>query len=527
MMRWPAIIPCLLAFGCAQVRDPQGGPQDRTAPMLVQAIPPDGSTHFQARRIVLRFDERIKLDRVRERLLISPAPIPAPEVVLGGSHEVHILLRGPLAPHTTYLFNIGESVADLTEGNAASGLTYVVSTGDHIDSLSIVGTVHDALSGAPASKVLVLAHVDGDTSNLAHGRPAYFTRSDSAGRYALPHMRAGSFRITALVDRNANYRYDLPSEEIAFGDSAVEAGGQGPALRMFRERATTQQASEVKVLPDRCWRLALARPSAGVTLRQLDRDDDPLTWAAEWNHERDTVLLWPSDTALLQGQRFVMLEDGLPVDTIVYRASGPMPYHPTLRSAEDPLTGRIHLMASRPLATHDTTRIRASVDSIVVASDGRIDTLDRRSFHFHAPPPTGTRLELLPGAFTDIYGATNDTTRIVLDPAAMDQTGSLKVQVRSDSSLIATAGPFILQLSDGQGRVVRRTTGPTLPFQAEWARLPAGTYALALVVDRDGDGRWTTGNWLSGDQPEEVLHQSGRIDLRAGWEQVITWLLER
>lgn len=526
MMRWPAILPCLLAFGCAQVRDPQGGPQDRTAPMLVQAIPPDGSTHFQARRIVLRFDERIKLDRVRERLLISPAPIPAPEVVLGGSHEVHILLRGPLAPNTTYLFNIGESVADLTEGNSASGLTYVVSTGDRIDSLSISGTVHDARSGAAAAKVLVLAHIDGDTSNLAHGRPAYFTRSDSAGRYTLPHMRAGSFRITALVDQNANYRYDLPSEDIAFGDSAVMAGSGGPALRMFRERATVQQASEVKVLPDRSWRLALARPSTGLTLRQLDREDDPLTWTAEWNHERDTVLMWPSDTALLQGQRFVMVEAGLPVDTIVYRASGRMPFHLSVRSAEDHLTGRTYLMASRPLASHDSTRIHARVDSVLHSPEGRIDTLDRRCFHFLAPLATGTRLELLPGAFTDIYGATNDTTRILLDPSAMDQTGSLKVQVRPDSTFSTTAGPFILQLRDGQGRVVRRTTGPVLPIDSEWPRLSAGAYTLELVVDRDADGRWTTGNWLSGDQPEDVLHQSGRIDLRAGWEQVITWALE-
>ncbi|HRQ83964.1 MAG TPA: Ig-like domain-containing protein, partial [Flavobacteriales bacterium] len=62
----------LLMAGCAQVKEPQGGPKDTAPPALLDASPAYGSTQFTGNRIVLRFDERVKLDRVRERLLVSP-----------------------------------------------------------------------------------------------------------------------------------------------------------------------------------------------------------------------------------------------------------------------------------------------------------------------------------------------------------------------------------------------------------------------------------------------------------------------
>lgn len=525
-MRWPILLVIAVAAGCAQVRDPQGGPQDKTPPRLLQAIPPDGSTNFTAQRIVLRFDERVKLDRVRERVLISPPLSPAPDVVLGRSNEVHILLRSPLAPNTTYLFNIGEAVADLTESNAASGLRYVVSTGPVLDSLQISGRVVEARSGAAAAKVLVLAHAVGDTSDLARGRPAYFTRSDSAGGFVLPYLRAGAYHITALVDKNANYRYDLPNEDIAFADSAMQAGGRGAELRLFRERPTTQQANEAKVQPDRSWRLALAKPSAGTTLQQLDRDGDHLTWTQEWNNDRDTVLLWPSDTAFLQGQHFALLDDGVAVDTIVYRASGKMPFNLSMRVESSGADGATVLRASRPLQRFDDQRARVLRDSTSMVLAGRIDSSDQRRFLFTQPPLPGSRLELLPGAFTDRYGGTNDTLRLAMDAESPEKSGTLILHIRTDTADRVVPGPWLLQLTDAQGRTVRQIATPQLPIVQTWTLLPAGSYQVALVLDRNGDGRWTTGNWRSGLQPEAVFHDPDRIDLRAGWEMDLHWVLK-
>ena len=90
-----------------------------------------------------------------------------------------IALRAPLAPNTTYTFNIGEAVTDITEGNAAAGLTYVISTGEVLDSLVLRGIVIDAFTDKPEPDVLVVLHSDTDTTGFISGRPAYFTLTDS------------------------------------------------------------------------------------------------------------------------------------------------------------------------------------------------------------------------------------------------------------------------------------------------------------------------------------------------------------
>ena len=80
MKRTFAAIAVLMLAACAQVRELQGGEKDTDAPVLLTAEPPNRTTHFISDRITLRFSERVKLDRVRDRLLVSPPLDKAPDV---------------------------------------------------------------------------------------------------------------------------------------------------------------------------------------------------------------------------------------------------------------------------------------------------------------------------------------------------------------------------------------------------------------------------------------------------------------
>ena len=62
---------------------------------------------------MLAFDERIRLDRVRNNLLISPPLEQLPEVRQARADRVVLDLTGPLSPKTTYVFNFGDAVVDL------------------------------------------------------------------------------------------------------------------------------------------------------------------------------------------------------------------------------------------------------------------------------------------------------------------------------------------------------------------------------------------------------------------------------
>ncbi|HMZ50295.1 MAG TPA: Ig-like domain-containing protein, partial [Flavobacteriales bacterium] len=130
MKRFHVAFLILLFAACAQTRELSGGAKDTIAPLLLSAEPPDGTVRFANDRITLRFNERVRLDRVRDRLLISPPLEKIPDVTIRAGQEVVIHLRAPLLPNTTYTFNIGDAVTDITENNSAAGLTYVVSTGN-------------------------------------------------------------------------------------------------------------------------------------------------------------------------------------------------------------------------------------------------------------------------------------------------------------------------------------------------------------------------------------------------------------
>lgn len=530
MMRSIApLLVALLLTACAQVRELHGGEKDTEAPVLLAAQPPNGTIHFQSERIVLRFNERVKLDRVRDRLLISPPLDRTPDVTVRGGEDVVIDLRAPLAPNTTYTFNIGEAVTDITESNAAGGLTYVISTGDFLDSLQMHGSVIDAFTDQPEPDMLVVLHADTDTAGFSRGRPAYFTRTDKQGGFVLRNLREGRYRIHALQDQNANFKNDLPNERVAFLDTRVHpVDSTAHVLRVFLPLASVQQVKEAVVQPERSWRLVFARPIDTLSLTSIDRTGGVLEWRQERNTTLDTILFWPSDTTLLSGQRFEVRDASGIIDTLTYRPARKMPFNldvKYLRGVED----RITFLASRPVRSIDQQKVIIHIDSNSITTDHietvlDIDTIDPRrlTLAMNLALDRKLALELLPGAVTDIYGGSNDTLRLAFGSVLPQETGDLRVNLTADS-LAPVTGPFFLQLLNSQGGVLRTLPVPALPFRADLPATPSGVYTLKLVRDEDGDGRWSTGSLREHRQPERVFRQGGEVNVRAGWEVVVDW----
>ena len=54
------------------------------------------------------------------------------------------------------MINFGKAIADVNEGNILNNFTYVFSTGPHIDSLSISGSVQNTLTGDKEKDVTVM-----------------------------------------------------------------------------------------------------------------------------------------------------------------------------------------------------------------------------------------------------------------------------------------------------------------------------------------------------------------------------------
>lgn len=523
-----AWLTALLIAGCAQVREITGGEKDTQGPSLVSATPPNGSIRFTGDRFVLRFDERVQVERPRNGLLVSPPMDPAPSIQVTGAREVEVRLRTTLTENTTYTFAIGEAVKDLTEGNRASGLNYVLSTGDWLDSLTISGTVSHAFTGASQDQVLVMLLAEGDTADFTKGRPAFASRTDARGRFILDHLPGKRFHVVALRDLNGNYRYDLPAEDIAFAEGLTTPSTGSDSsiaplrLRLFQESSALQRVREATVLDDRALRIVLARPAERMALVDLARTGGRLEWRQEWSAHRDTVLLWPSDTTAVDLGRYqVSTEDGL-LDTIRYRPLRPMPFNLSLKAipSVDAQLLELRLQSSRPLAELDSSRIRITSDSLETPFQASLEAGDRIvALRTRLEPNRRAEVVLQPKALRDIYGGSHDTLRFALGGLEARSLGILRVTIQMEPP---ATSPLILELLDAQGNTVRQVAvRQNEPMT--WERLTPGNHTLRLIADTDGNGRWDPGHWATGTQPEMVWLHRDAINVRAAWDLGIVW----
>lgn len=512
----------LLAAGCAQVAELSGGPKDEVPPRLVRSFPPQGSTNFSGDRILLEFDERVQLERVRDRLLVSPPLDKAPDVKLVNARTVAVELRAPLLPDRTYTLSIGEAIKDLTEGNQALGLDLVFATGAVLDSLSITGSVIDAFTGLPSKDALVLAYPMGGDSAFLNGRPGYTTRSNADGRYTLQHLRAEGYLVRALVDKNANYRYDLPSESIAFLEAPVLASVadslQAPVeLQLFKEAALTQRIVDQRVKADGQWMVALALEAGTVVVQDLARTGGVLQWQPVWNSRRDTVELWPSDTTALAEGLYRMVVDGVAMDTLSYRPLQRMPFHTGLSIEGDAEEGAIRLRATRPIIRVDSSRFVLSIDSVDRAVPVALTSNDPRSLVVETALPSSSRatLIILPKAVRDQYEGTNDTIRIALQRRGEKELGTVRIRFAADS---AERGVRLLHLLDGSGKVMREARVEPGVDEVVWERLAPAACTLRVIADRNANGRWDPGSLQEARQPERVYTYDKPIQVRAAWD---------
>ncbi len=209
--------------GCAQIGAPTGGTRDSVAPVLVRATPGLKALNFRGNRITLIFDEYVELQELQNNLLISPLPKSNP-IINGSLKTISIKLRDSLLPNTTYSIQFGNAIRDINEGNIYPNFTYVFSTGNTIDSLSLSGKVTLAETGLTDSTITVMLYRNTSDSAVQKLKPDYMARVKGDGSFRFENLPPTSFNIYALKDGDGSKNYNSKSELFAFYEGAVQPG---------------------------------------------------------------------------------------------------------------------------------------------------------------------------------------------------------------------------------------------------------------------------------------------------------------
>lgn len=210
----------VLLSSCARMGRPDGGWYDETPPHVIASTPADRSTDVSAKKVNIYFDEFIKLENASEKVVVSPPQLEQAEIKATGK-KISVLLKDSLKPNTTYTIDFSDAIKDNNEGNPMGNYTYSFSTGNHIDTLEVAGTVLAAQNLEPVKGILVGLYAEFADSCFQKQPMLRVARADSRGHFVIKGVAPGAYRIYALNDQDGDYRFSQKSEHIAFSHDTI------------------------------------------------------------------------------------------------------------------------------------------------------------------------------------------------------------------------------------------------------------------------------------------------------------------
>ncbi len=204
---------------------PDGGWYDDTPPIVVSSSPADKATDVKSRRVVINFNEFIKLEDAQNKVIVSPPQLEMADIKAAGKRII-VSLKDSLKENTTYTVDFSDAISDNNEGNPMGNYTFSFSTGERIDTFEVSGYALDASNLEPIKGILVGLYQEPDSSVFAdsifHSTPMVrVSRTNGSGYFTVKGVAPGRYRVYALQDADGDFVYGQKSEVIGFSTEVV------------------------------------------------------------------------------------------------------------------------------------------------------------------------------------------------------------------------------------------------------------------------------------------------------------------
>ena len=571
-------------YSCANIGNPSGGPIDKTPPIFMRSNPTPNAVNVKDRKIEIFFDEIVTLKDPSTKIIVSPAQTEMPRMSALG-RKVTVELVDSLLPNTTYTIDFSNSIQDNNEGNAIDNFAFAFSTGSVIDSMRVSGYVLDSRTLEPMQSVVVGLQSNLADSAFHKEKLQRVALTNDRGQFTIRNVSPESYHIFALKDLDRDYKFGNPTEDIAFLDSIIvpSIGSREAAdtvyndlneidtimratrpayfpndilLSMFNEDRKSQYlANNLRVDSTR---ISLTFAAASDTLPSLSivgRNDVPDQWyTLERSQTNDTLTYWIRPPHLVSADTLIVATTYLRTDTASNLSWGTDTLKFTFqrqkakkkkKNEETDSLEQIRFMELHPLANgtqevyaplllqtgtpierysreafhlqrklqNDTTFYPAEIKSIAL----RDSTLSRRDLMLKVDWEPGAAYTLAVDslAMTDIYGLQTKPLKVDFNVRKMEEYGNIVFNIP------AVRDSAIVELLDGTEKIVLRA--PVKSHRAELLNLLPGKYYARLFIDRNGNGKYDTGNYDMHLQPEETVYYPGAINLKKNWDVEQTW----
>ena len=412
--------------------------------------------------------------------------------------------------------------------------------------------------------------------------PDYITKTDKEGKFSLNGLADKKYLVFALKDANANLYFDLPNEEVAFLDTLVQASclkkPVPPAtdstkidslsmqmdslvidtltntmdsvifetktttvynqnaldltLYMFTETDSTQVLLEKKLVEEGLLRFVFRHPAKEAVVMTPEMLPDTFNLVTTHSPEYDTITwyftpnvkdsLWVQvkhDTVINDSSRYSLKfkEPGggrrrkaepkkLGVTVNLFNKTGLIPGQDLLLKFSEPIVS-----CQMP----DSTIFKC--DSTVYYDRLAFEPADEYGMTYRLTTPfsadSSYSFELPDSVFWGIRGRTHEAIKASFHVLKDNEYGNIYITVIPPEGM----KQVVVQLTNESGKILKEQV-ITQKEEVMFEYLMPAKYKLRALLDADGNGKWSTGNYHHRALPETLLDYKDPLDLKAGWD---------
>ncbi len=512
----------LFLISCASVQSPTGGPRDTIQPVIVKEIPKNLTRNFKGSEIEIEFDEFVKLSNEFTEISVSPS-MEIPPVYKSKKEILQISFEEALQKNTTYTINFGKAIADVNESNILKNYSYVFSTGDQIDSLSISGKVINSLTKQKLKDVTVFILPVSQDSLFGKKKASFFTTTDTSGSFKLSNLREDKYRIYALNEQGGDRIYNGNSEEIGFLNQVINLNKDTSniELKVFKEVPKIFSVTDRKIETDGRLTLIFNKAILNPSITILEPSELNATKTVEFSNTRDTALIWLPELTF-DSIKVAVNSKEISLDTIILRRNKRDTYTPLVSITDNIIGTKIRpgselaIKFSSPIKSFDTKLISILEDSLAIKAYELVKNINNpKTYTIKYPWKLKKQyiLRLENNAFTDILGTKTKVYARKFDLDSEDNYGSISIKI----TVPDTSKNYIIQWLNESDKVLRQDR-ISKNIVLNYTRYPTAKYKIRVIYDDNNNGEWDTGNVILKRQPENTWTFEKTISLRPNWD---------
>ncbi len=320
-----------------------------------------------------------------------------------------------------------------------------------------------------------------------------------------------------------------PSDTIAFETEMYDQNALNLTLYLFAEADSTQVLLEKKLVEEGLLRFVFRHPAKEAVIMTPEMLPDTFSLVTLHSPDHDTT--WWYFTPNVKDSLWVQVK----YDTIIndssryslkFKDKNIGNKKPETLKVRNNLLGRgglvpgedLILKFSEPIVKYEMRDSSVfKCDTTVCYDRLAFEPADEYGLQYRLATPFSSdssySFEVPDSVFFGIRGRTNGPFKAGFHVLNDDDYGNIYITVVPPESM----RQVVVQLTDEGGKVLKQeaiTTKQEVMFDY---LLPA-KYKLRAILDADGNGKWSTGNYHHRILPEIIVEYKDTLDLKAGWD---------